>query len=845
MTFRFGYLKASLLGMILLPAAFCADYREKAAGDEAYRHNDYSSAASFYGKYLEKARAAGDVAAEKDAYERRIDSLVLGQFPEQAEKLLNEYKKKFTGSDPIAVTIWTADILMMQNKPEDARNLIERILNALTVDNPRRIHALSTLARTYGLSGNFYKAAEIYFSIGQQTTGAFGQKHKATKQQINAWERGILCQLFSPRASKAAESLAKHPGAKDQEIQPRIQLMDTLIQIKTGAAKEIPAVWKKYKVLDDYSDNELSYPAFSVIGDTAAKAGYPDIAAEAYAAAYNCSPNKNEAFNTLNRLLTVFHSAGRKEDAANLVLKTMELFRSGYISIKFQEEAADILMDAGKYSEAAKIYTDLAENPAVTAKSKHHTMSCLTRISAKIKLSAKALKLLDTYFAGAKAGERNYLFAETLMEDKKYSEAAKKFRQIADKYPAWRRKALYQTSFCQLTLKDCKSALETMELFFKEKGQDKMYSNAVFMKANALEGMNNPVAAWKEYERYTKLKEREERYVQESLLCAGRLAFMAGDSQTALGFLERLIREYPKSPRSIDAANWRIYIYRSINDDYHADRATYELAYAWPDSQITFNAMYQLAEQNFSSDSYSKVKGIFEDLNRKSASTENKSRVLIGLASLAVYHQKYMEAESYLNQLDQNHPAHKFKAKVAYFRGHLAHAAGDYSRAVEFYKKVLESEPDQYLINAAYGSIGDCTFILAGKNQNAATYAAAQEAYDHILKQTNLDIGLHAMTLYKAGRSAEQSGKDDMALSYYKKAVYLPAAFSTPASRLWAAKAAEAIYSIAEKRPIKQHVEDASFALNLLEKYQIIPQGTAIRRIDILKRARFRPRTAK
>ena len=269
------------------------------------------------------------------------------------------------------------------------------------------------------------------------------------------------------------------------------------------------------------------------------------------------------------------------------------------------------------------------------------------------------------------------------------------------------------------------------------------------------------------------------------------------------------------------------------------------MAYAWPDSQVTFNAMYQLAEQNFSSDSYSKVKGIFEDLNRKSTSPENKSRVLIGLASLAVYHQRYSEAEAFLNQLDQNYPAHKFKAKAAYFRGHLAHAAGDYSRAIEFYKKVLESEPDQYLMNAAHGSIGDCTFILAGKNQNAATYAAAQEAYDHILKQTNLDIGLHAMTLYKAGRSAEQSGKDDIALSYYKKALYLPAAFSTPASRLWAAKAAEAIYSIAEKRPIKQNVEDAASALNLLEKYQIIPQGTAIRRIDILKRARFRPRTAK
>ena len=845
MTYRFGYLKASLLGMILVPAAFCADYRGKAAGDEAFRNNDYSSAASFYEKYLEQARQAGDIAAEKDAYERRIDALVLGRFPEQAEKLLNEYKKKFTGSDPIAVTIWTADILTLQNKPEEARKHIERILNALTVDNPRRVHALSTLARTYELTGNFYKASEIYFSIGQQSTGVFGQKRKATKQQITAWEHGILCQLFSPRASKAAESLANHPGAKDPEVQTRIQLMNTLIQIKTGAAKDIPTVWSKYKVLEDYKGNELAYPAFSVIGDTAAKAGHLNVAAEAYAAAYNSNPTKDEAFNTLNRLLLVFHSAGRKEDAANLVLKTMNLFRSGYISVKFQEDAANILLSAGKYAEAAKIFTDLAANPAVTAKSKHHTMCCLSRISAKIPLSAKAIKLLDAYFVGEKAGERNYVVAESLLEDKKYSEAAKKFREVAEKYPAWRRKALYQTSFCLLTLKDNQSALETLNQFFKEKIQDKMYVNAVYMKANALEGVNNYADAWKEYERYTKFKEREENFVQEALLRAGRLAFMAGKSQEAIAFLERLIKEYPRSAQSIDAANWRIYIYRSMNDDYRADRATYELAYAWPDSQVTFNAMYQLAEQNFSSDSYSKVKGIFEDLNRKASSAENKSRVLIGLASLAVYHQKYGEAEAFLNQLDQNYPAHKFKAKAAYFRGHITQASGDYKRAMEFYKKVLESNPDQYLLNAAHGSIGDCSFILAGKNQNATAYSNALEAYTYILQQPKLDAGLHAMTLYKAGRSAEQLDKDDMALAYYKQALYLPAAFSTPASRLWAAKAAEAIYSIAEKRPIKQHIEDAASALKLLEKYQIIPKGTAMRRIDILKRARFRPRTAK
>ena len=831
--------------MLLLPAAFCAEYREKNAGDEAFRRNDYSSAASFYGRYLEKAHLAGDIAAEKDAYERRIDALVLGRFPELAEKLLKEYQQKFTGSDPIAVTIWTADILMMQNNPEAARKHIERILNALTVDNPRRIHALSTLARTYELSGNFYKAAELYFSISQPMTGAFGQKSTATKPQISAWERGVFCLLFSPRASKAAEFLAKHPEAKNPAAQDRIQLLSTLIQIKTGPSKNIPAVWKTYKVLDDYSSNELSYPVFSMIGDTASKAGYPEVAAEAYAVAYNCSPNKDEAFKTLNRLLLVVHSAGRKEDAANLVLKAMSLFRGGYVSVKFQADAAEILLDAGRYAEACKIFTELAGNPAVTEKSKHHTMRCLSRISAKIELPANALKLLDTYFTGTKAGEREYIYAGTLLEDKKYSEAAKKFQQIAEKFPAWRRKALYQAAYCLLTSKEYKAALESLNLFFREKGQDKMFTDAVYMNACALEGVGNKLAAWKEYERYTGLREREERYEQEALLRAGRLAFLSGEPQTALILLERLIKKYPRASQSIDAANWRIYIYRSINDDYHADRATYELAYAWPDSQVTFNAMYQLAEQNFSSDSYGKVKGIFEDLLRKSSSPENRSRVLIGLASLAVYHQRYAEAETFLNRLDQNYPAHQFKAKAAYFRGHIFHAAGNYNRAIEFYKKALESNPDPYLSNAAYGSVGDCSFIIAGKKQDPAAYAAALQAYDHILKQTNLDAGLHAMTLYKAGRSAEQSGKDDLALSYYKKALYLPAAFSTPASRLWAAKAAEAIYSIAEKRPLRQHIEDTASALNLLEKYQIIPQGTAARRTDILRRARFRPRAAK
>lgn len=842
MTIRFGYMRASLLGLFLIPALLCADYREKSAGDEAFRQNDYSTAASFYQRYLESARQAGDIAGEKDAYERRIDALVLGRFPDQAKKLLKEYQQKFTGADPVAVTMWNADILLMQNRPDQAIEEIERILRALTVDNPRRVHALFSLARAYETKGNLSKAAELYFTIGKETsTGFFGQKNKATKLQITAWERGIFCQIFTPQTKKTAEALANHPEAKNPDAQKRIQLLNTLFLIRTGPARDIPSVWKKYKVLDDYNGNDLSYPAFSVIGDTAVKAGHHEVAAEAYAAAYNCAPGKDELFKTLNRLLLVIHSAGKKEASAELALKTMSLFKGDFISVKFLEEVSNIFMSSGKYSDACRTYTELVENPSVTATMKHHAMCSLSRISAKIKLPEKTVKLMDSYFVGAKGGERYYLYAETLLGDKKYSDAAKSFQIVAKQYPAWRRKALYQTAYCLLTLEDYKATLSVLEQFFREKGNDKMHTDAIYMNARALEGDGNNAAAWKEYERYSLRNERRDVYTQESLLRGGRLAFLSKETEKALELLNRLIRDYPKSRQSIDAANWRIYIYGTMNKDYAAEGAIHKLKSDWPDSQATFNAMYQLAEQNISTD-YKKALEIFNELSRMSSLPDNKARVLIGRASLAVYYRNYPEALDFLNQLERDYPGSRYRAKAAYLRGHIIQSSGEYKKAIEFYKKALTLNPDPYLYNAANGAIGDCYFVLAGKSQSPFAYVEALQAYERILKQQGLATGLYAMTLYKAGRTVELMGKDGEALKFYKMALYQPAAFNTPTSRLWAAKAAEAIYSIAEKHPIKQNIEEANSALNVLEKFQIIPEGTAARRTGILNKARFRPK---
>jgi tetratricopeptide (TPR) repeat protein len=308
---------------------------------------------------------------------------------------------------------------------------------------------------------------------------------------------------------------------------------------------------------------------------------------------------------------------------------------------------------------------------------------------------------------------------------------------------------------------------------------------------------------------------------------------------------EMVIARKAEVAKSIDAAIWKIYIYRLQNDDRQADLATYELAKAWPDPKETFNAMYLLAENNFSSDSYQEVMKIFDNLYRKAKVTEHKSKILIGQAALSVFHKKYVAAQNYLEKLRKDDPQNQFQAKAAYLLGNITQAAGDYQGAIEHYKNALTLKPDTYLFNAAMGSLGDCYFILAGKKQQMELYAEALKSYREILKTSKLDTGLQIMTLYKIGRTIEMSEKDDEAIEYYNKAVYFLTSFGTPAARLWAAKAAEALFSIAEKRPLRQHIEYAANALNILEMQQIIPAGTAEKRTDHLRKVRFRPRIAK
>lgn len=829
-----AHLKTLIPGLLLIPAALLAEYRGKTAGDEALRQGEYSTAASFYEQYFQEASSSGDAAGEKDAFERRIDVLILADLPEIAAKQIREYQLRFPGADPIAVTMWDADIQLLRKNPTAAKTGLERILPALTADNPRRVHALLSLARAHEQTGDYSAAAKLYFSIAE--TG----KNKGSKLQTEAWERGIFCLAFTSGGEDPLLMIADHPASSDPASQRRIQLLTAFLAMKADPSLISRTVWEKCKNAGS-SDNRLSYPVFSSLADDAFLQGKLEIAAEAYAAAFEFAPGKEDAFQTIRRLIQVIRAAGKKEEAADLALKTLDLFRGDYASAKFKEEVAEILQDAGKYPEAAEMFANLAQNPSAAEEVRHRAMCRLVKLSGKTALPEKTAALLDSYFSGEREGERKYLYAESLLENGKYAQAGSAFVDVAVKYSKWKSLALYQAAFSSLKNANPAPALAMITDLFREKLSPKMEADATFLKARALEDSGKPEEACGEYVKYAEMNGRDESFSVQALLRAGILSFKAGNNAKALEMFDRLIREYPKNPASADAASWKIYIYRTIGDDYRADRATYELSAAWPDSQISFDALYLLAENSFSTDSYYKISQSLKALYQQAKTDENKVRVLCGQAALAICNKRYNTALEYLNRIESEFPNTGALADALYLKADVLRNTGELRKALEMYRKVLLLHPNMYLERAAQGAVGDCLFTIAGKDQSSAGYAEALQAYRVILERKDLDPGLRAMVLFKTGRSAELSGDDDTAVKYYKEAVYLPTAFNSPASRYWGTRSAEAIYSIAEKRPVRHHIEDASAALSLLEKHGIISAGSAEKRTEILKRSRFRP----
>ncbi len=822
--------------LFLLPA-FAQDtavYRNRISGDQSFAAGEYPVAASFYAQYAREAADAGDKDSLRDAYERQIDALILGRMPEMAERILNEYEMRYPGVNPLSLSMWKADLKILQGHPADAIRILERIMPGLTTEDPRRLRALSSLAHAHELNRNFAAAADTYQALMSAAA--------KTPLARTAFERRILCLAAGPAPHRALEELLNLPDSISEADREVFRLLMLFTLIRTEGFANLSASWQDALRHLPTTRTPVLYAVLSAIGDEAAKAGRFEMALEAYRAAFSQADNKGHAYDTIQNLVKLLDRTGEPAKAAELALKSLELFKGPYATAEIKLKTARILRSAGKNTEAVELYQNIASDPAAgTAIRKTAVLECAYLQNA-MNLPEAAEKTLQAYFhSPEQKGELDFLSADLLFRRNEFSRAAEAFQRTAAQYPAFRSRALYQSALAWFSAKQYANAIAGADELAQKDPRGEYTAGALYLKAMAQEAAGMHLQALKSYEDYAGLPGAKPAYAAKALFQAAKLAFSRKQPLEAERLFQALITRYPKDPLAPAAAYWRIYSFQSRGDEILAERETWLLVDKYPDTDYAIDALFNLAAHYADSGSAPRANAVLDDLLKRVKSDSLKAKVLLEKAMIAFKSGDNAGALTLLEQLYTRYPNVPVLPEVYYLHADILRKNGDDDQALRYYSKVLEHHPDPVMETAAIGSIADTLFHRASVQNDPSLYRDALARYHQILTRNDLPESIRTMAFCKSGRCEELLGNDDRALEQYKTAVYHLNPEASSATVLWGTKAAEALVSLAEKRPLKLHVEAAVAALQKLADLDLMEPEFIDERILKLEKLKYKP----
>ena len=424
-----------IFGADVVTAVMESESRDKKAGDRAFAAKDYAVAASFYGKYLEDARKAGSLENTRDAYERLLDALVLGRMPDLAEKTLQDYETAFPGANPLSLSMWRGDILSQRGRYAEAQKIYERILPALASKDPRRMRTLFSYGFVLERLKAYKSAAKVYNILYQQIgASALGKL---------AFERCVLCTAAAGEPRQALDLLLSYPPNSDSKDFAAYRLLNAYILLKAEGVDAASGAWQAL-LRDLKGEREpLTYLIASSYGDAFAVTKNYALALDSYRAAFNAAAGKQEAFDTLDRIIQVFSRIGDRQKAAALAVKQLELFKNSLVSTDTKLNTARLLEESGNTEGALQLYESVYSNINSSPEKKREALRRYGMLQGAGNRFREAEKLIRSYYRGAAEADGEFLIGEVLVAHGKVDRYIAVYREIAKKWPALAPRALY------------------------------------------------------------------------------------------------------------------------------------------------------------------------------------------------------------------------------------------------------------------------------------------------------------------------------------------------------------------------------------------------------------------
>ena len=828
-----GKMRFCVLALLLFVSgtSFAAQnaYQSRMSGDRSFTSGDYPVAASFYKRYAEEAAENGDSDSRRDAMERLIDSLILGKMADPAEKQLKEYEVLFPGVNPLSISMWKADILLLKKNPDESVSILKRIMPGLTAEDPRRLRALASLANAYECKKDFLAAADAYQTLREAAA-------KSPLEKI-AFERKVFCLASTNTPALALVELQNLPSPLDEADQETIRLLTIYALIRSEGFDNIHAAWNDALKGSEKVRGPLFYPLFSAIGDRAAAEGLFPMALDALKSAFSHADTKNESYETLEKMIDIFDRMKEPGKAAELAQRSIDLFNASYVSLRSKLKIARIFRSAGKNEEAVKFYRSIMKTPAADSSIRKIALLECVYLLNDIKQYKEAEETLEKGITAPEdQGEVSYLLADLLFRRKEYEKAASAFKQVAEKFPGFREKALYQSALVLFSGKKWQEAEKTADELLQLNLKTPVSAQALYLKGLIQEASGKQLHAEKSFIEYAHHPSAVPELVAKALFKAAKNAFEMNRAEDAEKLLKELADRHPGDPLAPAALCWRIFSIQARGDEIQAERETWQLVDRYGDSAYAVSALFNLAAHYADSGASSRANSVLDNLKKRFPDKLIVMRILLEKARIAFRSGDDDSALRHLEELRLSKPSGAILAEANYLFGDVYRKKGEYKKALVYYRKVLDEKPEQMLEFSVIGSIADLLFTQA-KN-DSALYQKAHENYMLLLSKKGLPESMRIMALFKCGRCEEMIGNDDKAIEHWKTAVASLSLETAPSVSLWCVKAVEALRDLAKRKPLAAHVEAAVSALQKLADSERMDAETAdewIRQLETLK----------
>ena len=806
------------------------------AGDDAFARQDFPVAVSFYTKYLQNAEKQQNTAAVKTAYERLLDALVMSRLPELAGQYLTRYEKRFPGDNAAEIAMWRGDILFQSRKYREAVELYRKLMPSLAGQDPRRFRTMFAYGQALEKLGQWKEAAAQYDPLWKQAAG--------TALGYRAFIRLVLCLAAGGRPAQAWELLLKNPPVS-AEAKADYPLLAAYIAMKESGVKSASGAWLTLLKTLPGGRNPLVYLTASGYGDEFLKGKEFAHALSSYRAAFHAAADKNEMFDTLNRMITAVSLAEDRIYAAKLALGQLDLFKDSLVTSAVKLRTAKLLQEAGNVKGALALYESVFANMNSSDAEKRQAVYEYALLQSRAGHFADAEKTVHTYIPAGHKADGDFLLAEIFVRLKKADLYMPKYESIVRQWPDRAAEAYLKAASACLDDRLPDQVLAFLQKLKQRPGGFRK-TEVLYLEAAARAQKNQRAEALGLYNEFLNLADKNDPLLPQALFHSGLLAFSMQNMSLAAERLSRFRKEFPRHALTPLAISWLIQVYAIQNDVMSAERETWLLGEQYPDSEYAVDALFRLASHFAEEGSREKAMTALFKLSRDARFPRIQARALYELANQAWRNGEKKTAIEYLNRLCEKFPESPVLADAWYLHGDILRSSADFNSAVPFYRKVLEMHPNPVQAAAAHGSIGDCLLAVAAQDPAGRKNELlnAIQSYKTARELPGCPPAFEVMAMYRTGRCLELLGKHQEASEQYRKILHkFPAsqAKSHPVETIWCVRAAEALADIAGKYPLRSTLRHARFALHWLTDAGMIPLQQAADRFEKLKTRQFNP----